>query len=319
MESTNQTRAAATAMRWRIIANPVSGRGRARQWAIRLADALRVRGDEAALSFTVGGASAETWAREAAAGGFDGVVACGGDGTVHQAVNGLMEGSSGRRTPLLGLLPMGRCNDLVRSLGIPQRDPRRAIEVILAGSRRTVDLGRAGGRYFCIASSLGFDAEVSAYVDEGRHPGFLKGAAAYVYAALVKLVRYRDVTVSLKGDFGEYRGPVFLAATGNAPYYGGGMRILPQADVSDGWLDLCLVRPVRRLDVFMLLPLVFGGGHRGHSSVSMHRIRRLEIDASEPLWIWADGERLVRLPATIEVVPGCLSVLAPGVSEGRSG
>ena len=194
-------------MRWHIIANPVAGKGRATQWPPRLAEALRARGDEVAISFTEGSSSGETWAREAAVDGLDGVVACGGDGTVHQPINGLMYGSSGRQPPLLGLLPMGRCNDLALALSIPRRNPRQAIEVILAGGRRTVDLGRAGGRYFSIVSSLGFDAEVSGYVDEGRHPGFLKGAIAYLYAVLVNLFRYRDVTVSLKGDFGEYHGP----------------------------------------------------------------------------------------------------------------
>ena len=302
-------------MRWRIIANPAAGKGRTRQWVPRLAEALRARGDEVALSFTEGRSSAETWAREAATGGLDGVVACGGDGTVHQTINGLMHGSFGRQPPLLGLLPMGRCDDFALALGISRRNPRQAIEVILAGNRRTVDLGWAGGRYFSIVSSLGFDAEVSAYVDEGRHPGFLRGTIAYLYAVLVKLFRYREVTVSLKGDFGEYKGPIFLAATGNAPYYGGGMKVLPQADMTDGWLDLCLVKSVRRVEVVLMLSRVFTGGHLSHSSVSMHRVRRLEIDAPEQLWLWADGERMVQLPATIEVVPSCLSVLAPGDSE----
>lgn len=302
-------------MRWKIIANPVAGNGGARQWASQLTEALRARGDEVALSFTEGSSSAETWAREAAAEGLDGVVACGGDGTVHQTINGLMKGSSDRQPPLLGLLPMGRCDDLALALGIRRRNPGQAIEVILAGSRRTIDLGRAGGRYFSIVSSLGFDAEVSAYVDEGKHPGFLKGTVAYLYAVLVNLFRYRDATVSLKGDFGEYQGPIFLAATGNAPYYGGGVQVLPEADMADGWLDLCLVKPMRRVEVVLMLPRVFRGSHRSHSSVSMHRVRRLEIDATEPLWLWADGERMVQLPTAIEVVPSCLSVLAPCDSE----
>lgn len=302
-------------MRWRIIANPMSGHGRSSRWAPRLAAALRVQGNEVLLSFTEGSSSAETWAREAADEGFDAVVACGGDGTVHQTINGLMKGSSSNQPPLFGLLPMGRCNDFALALGIPRHNPRQAIDVVLAGSRRTLDLGCAGGRYFSIVSSLGFDAEVSAYVDEGRHPGFLKGNIAYLYAALVKLFRYRDVRVTLKGDFGEYQGPIFLAATGNAPYYGGGMKVLPQADMADGWLDLCLVKSVRRAEVALMLPRVFKGGHLSHRSVFTHRIRRLEIDASEPLWLWADGERMVQLPATIEVVPSCLSVIAPVDSE----
>ena len=302
-------------MRWRIIANPVAGKGRARVSAPKLAEALKDRGDDVDLCFTTDTFSAEALAREAMDSGAEGVVACGGDGTVHQVINGLMEASSGRADAVLGLLPTGRCDDLAISLGIPRRDGDAAIDTILSGTPRAIDLGRIGNRYFATVATLGFDSEVAGYVGEGKPPRFLKGTAAYMYAILVKLVRYRDVTVELRGDFGEYRGDIFLAATGNTAYYGGGMKIVPPADPYDGWLDLCLVKSAPRLDVIRMISKVFSGGHLKHSAVSVHSVKRLQVTSPQSLWLWADGEPMTQLPATVEVAPACLDVLAPALAS----
>ena len=309
-------------MRWHIIANPVAGRRRARLWAPELADVLKSRGDNVELFYTTGGtgrSSAEELAREAVGRDVDRVVACGGDGTVHQVINGLMSGTTGQAGAILGVLPAGRCNDLAIALGIPRREKNAAIETILEGAPRAMDLGRIGDRYFSTVATLGFDSEVASYVGEGKPPRVLKGTLAYVYAVLVKLVRYRDVTVTMRGDFGEYSGDIFLAATGNTAHYGGGMMIAPPADPHDGSLDLCLVRSAPRLDVVRMITKVFSGQHVKHPSVTMHRVRRLEISSVQPLSLWADGEPIAQLPATIEVIPDCLSVLAPRRTDTTTG
>ncbi len=308
-------------MRWHIIANPVAGRGRARQWAPKLNEALKARGDEVQLAYTEDSSSAEELAREAAGQGVDGVVVCGGDGTVHQVINGLMADSQARCDIVLGLLPMGRCNDLAIALGIPRRDGDAAVDAILTGTPRPIDLGWVGGqgrtegRYFSTVATLGFDSEVAGYVGQGKPPRFLKGSLAYVYAILVKLVHYRDVTVDMEGDFGRYTGDIFLAATGNTAYYGGGMMIVPPADPHDGRLDLCLVKSAPRLDVLRMITKVFSGGHLKHRAVSVHQLQRLAISSPQSLWLWADGEPIAQLPATVEVVPSCLDVLAPAHSS----
>ncbi len=298
-------------MRWYIIANPVAGRRRASEWATTLAGALRDRGDGVDLSYTKDASSAEKLALDAVGLGVDRVVACGGDGTIHQVINGLMSASDARTGVALGVLPAGRCNDLAIALGIPRNDGRSAVETILNSAPRAIDLGRIGNRYFSTVATLGFDSEVAAYVGEGKPPRLFKGNLAYVYAVLVKLVSYRDVTVSLRGDFGEYTGEVFLAATGNTPYYGGGMMIVPPAEPRDGALDLCLVRSAPRLDVVRMITKVFSGGHVKHPSVTIHSVRKLDMSSPQPLWLWADGERITQLPATVEVIPNCLSVLTP--------
>ena len=89
------------------------------------------------------------------------------------------------------------------------------------------------------------------------------------------------------------------------------MMIAPQAEPYDGWLDLCLVKSAPRWDVLRMVPRVFSGGHIRHPAVSMHTVRKLEMSSPEPLWLWADGEPVTQLPATLEVVPGSLDVLVP--------
>ncbi len=294
---------------WAIIANPAAGRRRAESPARRLARALEDGGESVQLSMTEGPGHGEELAAEAARAGATRVVACGGDGTVHEVVNGIMRAPNGSRNAALGILSSGRCNDLNHALGLP--GSKAAVDYLVRSATRPIDLGRIGDRYFTTIATLGFDSAVSQYVDEGRPPSFLRGTPAYLYAALVQLVRYRDRPVRLRGDFGEFEGNIFLAATGNTPRYGGRMNVTPSAVVDDGLLDLCLVRPAPRLEVLRMIPKTFKGAHVGHRAVTMHRTRRLEIESDEPLWLWADGERITQTPATIEVVPRALSVLAP--------
>ena len=295
---------------WAVIVNPVAGRGKAAKSAQLLTAALEESGAEAKLSITGARGDAERLTREALDAGASRVVACGGDGTVHEVVNGLMSGQDGAGSVPMGILSSGRCNDLCYALGLPDK-AAAGVDGLLNSEVRSIDLGRVGDRYFSTVATLGFDSEVSEYVDTGRHPSFLRGAAAYLYAAAIKLYKFRHPEVTLKGDFGEFNGPIFLAATGNTSRYGGRMRITPSASLDDGELDICLVRPASKLDMLRMMPKTFNGAHVDHPAVSMERTRRLEIESEEPLWVWADGERITQTPATIEVVPGALSVMVP--------
>ena len=295
---------------WAVIANPVAGRGKAAKGARLLARTLEESGQKASLLMTEARGDAERLTRKALEAGATRVVACGGDGTVHEVVNGLMSGQNGSGSVPMGILPYGRCNDLCYALGLPKK-AASGVDGLMDSGIRSIDLGRIGDRYFATIATLGFDSEVSEYVDRGRHPYFLRGAAAYLYAAIVKLVQYRYPDVTLRGDFGEYSGPIFLAATGNTPRYGGRMRIAPSASLDDGELDICLVRPTSKLEILRMIPKTFSGRHVGHPAVSLERTHRLEIESEEPLWVWADGERVAQTPATIEVVPGALPVMVP--------
>lgn len=296
--------------RWLLIANPISGRGKKRHLVARVLERLKGAGREAELRWTTRQGHAEELASIAVREGATHVVVCGGDGTAHEAVNGIMAARTPSDGVTFGLVPLGRCNDLSCTLDIP-KDADGAIRTLLDGHTRAIDLGVVNGRYFNTVATLGFDSVVAQYVNDGHVPRALTGTSSYLYGTLVNLFKYRSTWVRITGDALQFEGPVFLAATGNTPRYGGAMRIAPPAVVDDGRLDLCLVREVPKRDVIQMLPKVFSGGHTRHPKVSLHTFQRMEVATKAPVSIWADGEPVTRTPAVFQVAPGALRVLAP--------
>ena len=250
---------------------------------------------------------AEGLARKAVEEGSVGVLACGGDGTLHEVINGVM-GHPLASEVTVGIIPAGRCNDFVAAMDLPKTADGVA-DLIAAGKSRQIDLGAVGHRYFATVATLGFDSAVSQYVADGQVPRFLSGTPSYLYAIFLQILRYRDAMVHLEGEDFEYSGRIFLAATANTAQYGGNMKIAPGAVADDGILDVCLVQSVSRWEVVMMVPRVFSGGHLTNPAVSMHRVRRLKIETEEPMPIWADGERVAETPAEISVVPKALNLL----------
>lgn len=297
-----------------IVMNPTSGGGRGSRVARTLAEALSPGGAAVRVVPTTGPGDAERITADALrAGGErpDVIVACGGDGTIHQVANALAAARAADTgvTTALGLAPSGRCNDFARALGIPL-DAAGMARVLTIGESRPIDLGRVNGRYFCTVATVGIDAEVTQYVDSARLP--INGTPAYLFGAVRVLMRYRAPAVRLEGDFGRFEGRVFLASTANTSSYGGSIPIVPQADPTDGVLHLCIIRAVSRWRALFLVPTVLRGRHERSPEVRIVATRRFRIDAEDadaPLVLWADGERLGATPATVEVVPGAIAVM----------
>lgn len=292
---------------WTIIANPVSGRGRARRIGERVADLLHERGVNADLMMSGAPGDCERLAREALARGARQVAACGGDGTVHEVVNGLANSDA-----VLGVVPCGRGNDLARALGL-SRGVNDVVNTLVHGVDRAIDLGKVGDRFFSTVASLGFDTAVAQRM-RNQGSGFLTralevgGTVSYGLTVLRTLVGYRSSLVRLQGDFGVFEGRILLAATANAPFYGSGIKIAPDAIVDDGMLDVCIVADVSRWTVLRMFLRAYSGAHVGHSAVRVVQTRTLQIESDDPLWIFADGEPMCEIPAKIEVVPGALKV-----------
>lgn len=292
---------------WTIIANPVSGRGRARRIGERVADLLHARGVNVELMMSGAPGDCERLTREALARGAQRVAACGGDGTVHEVINGLANSDA-----ILGVVPCGRGNDLARALGL-SRDVKDVVDTLVHGVDRAIDLGKAGDRFFATVASLGFDTAVAQRAQS--RPSRLGGMVSYGLAALHSLVGYRSPFVRLRGDFGVFEGRVLLAATANAPFYGSGIKIAPDAIVDDGMLDVCIVTDVSRWTVLRMFLSAYSGAHIGHSAVRVVQAGTLQIESDDPLWVFADGEPMCEVPAKIEVVPGVLKVKVQGGSR----
>ena len=285
-----------------LIANPVSGKGKSKVIAEKVYQHLTADGRKGELTLTTQRGDAQRLAQEAIKNGCRCVIACGGDGTIHEIVNAI----AARPEIVLGLVPCGRGNDFASALGIP-KNPDHAIRVLLDGRPLQVDVGKVGDVYFDTIITCGYDAEVSRRASATKLP--FSGTAAYVYTALTTLFSYNTPKVRLEGDFGVYEGEILLAATGITPRYGGGFKIVPQAILNDGLLDVCIIKSVSRLTVLRMLIKLFWGGHTSHPAVNIQRTKALTIQTDPPTLLYADGEQVGYTPAKVEIVEHGLTVL----------
>ena len=230
-----------------------------------------------------------------------------GDGLLG-AVGGALAGSD---TPL-GIVPGGRGNDLARGLGI-SGDPAEAAATLAAGETRRIDVGEANGKRFLGIVSVGFDSECNRLANETR---WLRGSLAYVYSMLRTLVGWRSARFTLRvGEESERFSGYFVCVANNSSY-GGGMMIAPDADLGDGEFDVVTVRDGSKLIFLSNLPKVFKGTHVDAEEFRVFRASRLELSASRPFPVYADGEHLTDLPATLRVLPRALSVIVPPRAAG---
>jgi YegS/Rv2252/BmrU family lipid kinase len=225
-----------------------------------------------------------------------------GDGLVG-AIGGALAGAE---TPL-GVVPGGRGNDLARVLGIPD-DPEGAVETIVAGNARQIDVGEANGKRFLGIASIGFDSEANRIANETR---FLRGNLVYAYGALRALLGWKPVRFTIRVDDERVRFTGYSVSAANNQAYGGGMFIAPDADLADGEFDIVTVGEVGKLRFLGNLPKVFKGTHVEEDEVRVFRAPHLELSASRPLEVYADGEHLTDLPVSLRLLPRALSVLAP--------
>jgi YegS/Rv2252/BmrU family lipid kinase len=225
-----------------------------------------------------------------------------GDGMIG-AIGGAMAGEG---TPL-GIVPGGRGNDLARVLGIPA-EPEEAIEVVLAGHSRAIDVGEVNGKPFLGIASFGFDSEANRRANETR---FLRGTAVYLYAALRTMATWRSARFTIA--IGEERTRIegFDVVVANSKAYGGGMFIAPDAELDDGEFDLVTIADMGKVKALYNLTKVFKGTHVHIPEVRVSRAARLSISASRPFAVYADGEHLTDLPADLRVIPRALRVLVP--------
>jgi len=225
-----------------------------------------------------------------------------GDGLIG-AVGGAMAGAT---TPM-GILPGGRGNDLARVLGIPD-DPTEAVAVLASGEERQIDVGEANGKRFLGIVSVGFDSEANRVANE---TAWLRGNLVYAYAAIRTLFAWKPGRFTIRVDEERYRFTGYSVSVANSRAFGGGMFIAPDAELDDGEFDIVTVGEVGKLRFVSNLPKVFKGTHVEEDEVRVFRAPHLELTASRPFPVYADGEHLTELPATIRILPRSLGVLAP--------
>lgn len=283
-----------------VIVNPAAGGGRALKALAPAEGALRAAGLAVRVERTRDLDHARALARMVGQGGAV-AAALGGDGIVGAVADGL-RGTDG----VLAILPGGRGNDFARTLGIP-RDPAAAAALVANGRERPIDLGVCGSRAFVGIASCGFDSDANRIANATRVPG----DAAYVYGALRALVGWRPARFQLTLDGVEEVHVGYSVAAANGRQYGGGMVLAPDARLDDGAFDVVTVSAVSKLRFLRGLPKVFSGAHVANPEVSVRRAHEVTIAADRPFTLYADGDPLAELPATVRTLPAAVRVIVP--------
>ncbi|NJC72167.1 diacylglycerol kinase [Planosporangium thailandense] len=291
-----------------VLANPAAGRGRLGRLLPDVLARLGAAGAPVRLLEAPDAAGAEDACRAAVADGAAALVAVGGDGTVHTALQAV----AGTPVPL-GIVAAGTGNDFAAATGLPTQ-PLAAADAVAAafaaGRTRTVDLAQMRAddgrrRWYGAVLAAGFDAIVNERANAMRFP---RGPRRYDLAILGELVRLRPRRYTLRLDGVAHSVEAVLVAVGNTASYGGGMRICPAADVTDGLLDVVIAGAVGRMALMRIKPRVYQGTHVEHPMVTSLRARTVEL-ACDGIVGYADGERAFPLPVAVTCVPGALTVL----------
>ncbi len=285
-----------------LLVNPASGGGRALKALPAVLAALRAAGVDAEDEHT----QSLAHARELAPAVHDAgrvPVTLSGDGLVG-AVAGALAAVPGA---VMGVLPGGRGNDFARVAGIPL-DPVQACSVIATGVARPVDLGEVDGRPFIGIASFGFDSDANRIANEA--PPRL-GNLVYAYGALRALLGWHPASFVVDVDGQERRFRGWSVAAANSKAYGGGMFVAPDADLHDGQLDVVLTDECSRVRFLRTLPKVFKGTHVREDVVHVLRGREIHVSADRPFTVYADGDPIAALPATIRCLPAAVRILLP--------
>jgi len=283
-----------------LILNPAAGGGRGLRLLAGVEEWLRSHRIRYRVARTRDLDHARELAQAAAAAG-EVAAAFGGDGIVG-AVAGALDGTDG----VLAVLPGGRANDFARCVGIP-RSPVAACEALVSGRERRIDLGAVGDRRFVGIASCGIDSDANRIANATRVPG----EAAYLYGALRALARWRPARFEIELDGVRVEHVGYNVAAANAPAYGGGMYLAPGALLDDGLLDVVTVGAVSRARFLRKFPGVFRGSHLRNPEVTLRRAREVRIAADRPFALYADGDVIAQLPATVRTVPAAVRLLVP--------
>jgi YegS/Rv2252/BmrU family lipid kinase len=289
------------AMPLALLVNPASAHGRTLKLLPRLERELDARRIAFRVERTRGlEDGVERALRAAEAGELPVVIS--GDGLIG-AVGGALAGAE---TPL-GIVPGGRGNDLARVLGI-SAEPESVAEMLAAGETRRIDVGEVNGKRFLGIVSVGFDSEANRLANE---TSLLRGNLVYAYAGIRTLLGWKPARFTIGVGEERRRFTGYSVSVANSRAFGGGMFIAPDADLTDGKFDVVTVGEVGKLRFLSNLPKVFKGTHVEEDEVRVFRTARLELSASRPFPVYADGEHLTDLPATLRLLPQALNVIVP--------
>jgi YegS/Rv2252/BmrU family lipid kinase len=286
-----------------VITNPLAGAGKTLRLLPRIKQWLSASPHEFSFSTTRSPDEMRSDIMKAPAQGINALLLIGGDGTVHQALPAIAE----TNIPF-GFLPCGRGNDFARNIGLPSK-LKKSCSLPSNPSFHQVDLPRINHIPFVAVAYVGFDTEVNKLANDGR--GYFGGTLGYIVCVLKTLKNFRPFEIEITIDDHTWRERVMMVTVANAPFYGGGMKIAPDANMNDGVLDICIVKEISKLELLQQFPKVFKGTHIFHPRVLMKTGKKIKLVSDENREIFADGEYAGNLPAECTIGNQKIQIMSP--------
>ncbi|MBC7901134.1 MAG: diacylglycerol kinase family lipid kinase [Saprospiraceae bacterium] len=308
-----------------VIVNPKSASGSTRENWSQLASDIRTHFGAFSVAFTKCAGDGTRLAREACESGRKFIIACGGDGTINEVANGIL--NSGQDVEL-GVLPSGTGGDFRRTLGMPQ-SPREAAKALRQGETKLIDVGKVtfqnhdnetASRYFLNVTSFGLAASIIERVKSNSALDWLpsssvRGKASFALSTLQEVIGLDAVTVRVQIDGREEKTlNTVNFCIANARFFGGGMKIAPDAKINDGFLDVINIGDIKTAKVLLKAYTLYNGSHLDLSEVKSTLARRIvtrPMNSSDDVFIEVDGELPGKLPAIYEIVPNALRIRVP--------
>jgi diacylglycerol kinase (ATP) len=300
-------------LRAKVIVNPAAGAGTTyKKWSL-ISGLMKSTGLAFDCQFTEGRGHGIELAREAAGAGYNFLVAVGGDGTIHEVANGLID-LPREENATLGIVSTGTGSDLARSIGI-DHNVARACSRLTSEKRLRIDVGAVEyslneerrKRYFVNSAGMGFDATVVRATEQ--LPKFWGGTIPYLLGLARSFFGYTNKTVTIRiGDMVQ-KVRVVSVVVANGGYFGGGMHVAPGARLDDSWLDAVVVGNFGKIELLRTFPRVYKGTHLDHPKIKMQQVKRISVESTQKMLLHADGELLGEGPATFEILPGALNLV----------
>ena len=294
-----------------IIANPSSGKEEALNYIDRIEELLTNKGYDVSVSQTEKELDATRFCEDACNDEFEMVVSLGGDGTLHETINGMVDQ---HHRPKLGIVPLGTVNDFARALDIPL-DPDKAIDQLESDHTSKVDIGKFNDRYFVNIVAIGAIAEATYEVTPEQKTKL--GALAYVLEGIKTLTSNRSYPLSIEYDEKKWEGDSLLFLAALTKSIGGFEKLSPEAEVDDGVLHCYVIKNVNMIRLASIVTAILKGELKKQEDVEYFTAKHVKVTSEEALVTNVDGEEGDRLPVNIEVKQGHVEVIVPADSSVR--
>ncbi|MCY6482910.1 diacylglycerol kinase family lipid kinase [Clostridium aestuarii] len=233
------------------------------------------------------------------------VYSVGGDGTLNEVLNGMVNSNS-----CLAVIPSGSGNDFVRSIN-KGTSVKEILKSTIFGKTEMLDLAKINDRYFINISSVGIDAEVTNNARKLKTFPFISGGVAYILSIFMTIFTYKYKHIKLKIDDKEIKSQITLLAIANGKYYGGGMKVSPYADLQDGILDICVIDKLSKMKILVLFPKLMKGKHSDIKEVSFYKGKKITLISEKGILVNIDGELIKVQQIDLQIIPKSIKVIIP--------